>query len=440
MNLLLICLIICLLTIIGYIWERYSLGTVASVSMILFLITGCISAKDMLGNLSNSNVVMVLSMFVVSAGFNRTQFVKMIGRSVNVLAKGNITKIMAGFILASILAATFTGSAAAAFCIMSPIVIASCEELRISPSKVTFCVGLTCIAACGIIPVGGSLAMFAELNGYIVANEYADYQLVVMDLFKGRFPSLVVLTVYCIFIGHKFSPDKPVIDMGNGEKMNINSAIQVKLSPFKEKCGYFIFFIVTVALIFNNQLNSVMSAMGLASVASWEIVFIGALLMILTGVLSNKEAFAAVPWDLGFLIAGSLCMGSALANTGGGEIIGNAIAGVANKLSNPYLIGALFYAVPFILTQIMQNRTVMAIFQPIAILACKSMGVSCVGPVLLIAAACCTAFMTPMATACVPMIMDVGGYDVRSQLKQSVIPAVILSIVNVLWIMTVYPF
>lgn len=82
----------------------------------------------------------------------------------------------------------------------------------------------------------------------------------------------------------------------------------------------------------------------------------------------------------------------------------------------------------------------MAIFQPIAILACKSMGVSCVGPVLLVASACCTAFMTPMATACVPMIMDIGGYNLKSLLKQSLLPAVILSIVNILWIMTVYPF
>ena len=170
------------------------------------------------------------------------------------------------------------------------------------------------------------------------------------------------------------------------------------------------------------------------------LVLAGAVIMVLTGVLSSKEAFASVPWDLGFLIAGSLCMGSALANTGGGDLIGGAIASVAGKLGNPYLVGAVFYLVPFFLTQIMQNRTVMATFQPIAILACKGMGVSCVGPVLLIASACCTAFMTPMATACVPMIMDIGGYDVKSQLKQSVFPAILLSLVNIFWIMTVYPF
>lgn len=417
MNLLTICLIICLVTILGYVWGKYSLGTVACMSIILFLLTGCISAKDALGNFSNSNVVMVLSMFVISEGFNRTQFVKLIGRSVNVLAKGSISKVMFGFTVAAVLAATFTGSAAAAFCIMAPIITASCEELGINPSKVTFCVGLVCIGACGIIPVGGSLAMFAEINGYIVANDYGDYQLAVIDLFKARFPSLILMMIYTVMIGHRFSPDHPVVATKSGEEIGARNAKREALPPFQEKCGYLIFFMVTVALILNTQLNQLLQGLGLASLASWEIVLIGAFLTVVTGVLSNKEAFAAVPWDLGFLIAGSLCMGSALANTGGGEIVGNAIANLANRLDNPYLIGALFYLVPFFLTQIMQNRTVMAIFQPIAILACKSMGVSCVGPAILVAAACCTAFMTPMATACIPMIMDIGGYDVKSQLK-----------------------
>ena len=97
MNLLTICLVICVITVAGYIWGKYSLGTVACMSMILFLITGCISAQEALANLSNSNVVMVLSMFVVSEGFKRTQAVKLIGKSVNAIAKGEYHQGDAGF-------------------------------------------------------------------------------------------------------------------------------------------------------------------------------------------------------------------------------------------------------------------------------------------------------------------------------------------------------
>ncbi|MBQ9824746.1 MAG: anion permease, partial [Solobacterium sp.] len=158
-----------------------------------------------------------------------------------------------------------------------------------------------------------------------------------------------------------------------------------------------------------------------------------------TGVLSSKEACGSIPIDLCLMVVGGLCMGTALANTGAGDLIGNAIAGVAGKLGNAYLIGAVFYLIPFFLTQIMQNRTVMAVFAPIAILACKSMGVDCTGPLMLVASACCTAFMTPMATPTVPLVMGIGGYDLSSNIRQSLLPALILSVANILWIMTVYP-
>ena len=67
-------------------------------------------------------------------------------------------------------------------------------------------------------------------------------------------------------------------------------------------------------------------------------------------------------------------MGGALSQTGAGEVVGGILADAVSGLSNPYLIGLVFFVVPFLLTQIMMNRTVMLIFIPIAILACKSMG------------------------------------------------------------------
>ena len=93
------------------------------------------------------------------------------------------------------------------------------DRLGINPSKVTFCVGLVCIGACGIITVGGSLAMFAEINGYIAANDYGDYQLAVIDLFKARFPSLILMMIYTVMIGHRFSPDHPVVATKSGEEI-----------------------------------------------------------------------------------------------------------------------------------------------------------------------------------------------------------------------------
>lgn len=161
--------------------------------------------------------------------------------------------------------------------------------------------------------------------------------------------------------------------------------------------------------------------------------------MVVTGVLSEQEAVEAIPWWMGFLFVGSLTMGGALTATGAGEAVGNVLASTIGSLGNRYVMGFVFFLVPFLLTQVMMNRSVITIFVPIAILACKSMGANPVGIMILVQSACLSSFMTPMATPAVPMCMASGGYDLKSVIKQSLLPAVILCIVSVGWIMTVFP-
>ena len=133
--------------------------------------------------------------------------------------------------------------------------------------------------------------------------------------------SLVALIIYCIFIGYRFSPEKPVLKMENGTDLAAKNKENGSIITGKERCGYLLFFLVSLTLIFNTVKCRTSSCWS-GSLASWEIVLAGAVLMVVSGVLSSKEAFAAVPWDLGFLIAGSLCSkGSSLANTGSGDLM-----------------------------------------------------------------------------------------------------------------------
>lgn len=436
---LIICFIVSAIIIAGYIWNKLSVGTVGCIGIILFLVTGCITPANVLGNIGNANIVMISSMFVISEGFKRTKAIHLVADTVKTVSKGNMIMVMLGFALASVIAATFTGSAVAAFCIVAPIVTATCEDMHISVSKAIFSVGLTCIAACGIIPVGGSLSMLAELNGYVAANEYAEFSLSVIDSFKSRCMSLAAVIIYSTFIGYRLAPDTPIVAGSDSSGLAGRIVHHDALGNIQEKFAIAVFCLVSLCLVFATQINSLLSAAGVPTLATWEIAFIGAVAIVASGVLSSKEACGCLPIDLCLMVIGGLCMGTALANTGAGDLIGGAIAKFATSLGNPYLIGAVFYLIPFFLTQVMQNRTVMAVFAPIAILACKSMGVDCAGPLMLVAAACCTAFMTPMATPTVPLVMGIGGYDLKSNIKQSLLPALILSAVNIFWVMTVYP-
>ncbi|MEA5012251.1 MAG: SLC13 family permease [Angelakisella sp.] len=428
MSPMIICFIICALIIASFVWGKIPMATTAMLGMALFLVTGCVKPATVLANFGNNNAVMLLSMFVVAAGFNRTQFVKTCANSVNKIAKGNLTMVMIGYIGVTVVLSQFIQSPLVVIGIMAPLLTASCTELGISPSKTMMPLGMASIITCSSLPLGSGATVFAELNGYLQANEYTTYTVGLLDPMKARLPILIIMTIYCIFIAPKFAPDQPPIAITGGVEKR-GAADKPLLAPFQEKCGYIIFFATTLGLIFQKQVGQ----------PTWVICLIGAILMVLTGVMSEKEAIQAVPWWMGLLFVGSLTMGSALAETGAGDAIGAALATLVGGISNRYVIGLLFFIIPFLLTQVMQNRTVMMVFIPISILTCKALGANPIGIIILVQQACLAAFMTPMATPAVPQFMAMGGYDIKSVFKQSLLPALIICVVAVGWIMTVFP-
>ena len=423
---LVICLIICVLTMISYVWGKIPMGLTALISMCAFILTGCLSPQTALGYFGNSNGVMIVAMFVVAAGFTRTQFVKKCAASVNKIARGSLLAVMLGYVLVTALLAQFIQSSVIVFGIMAPMMIATCEELKISPSKTLFPLSIVSISTISALPLGSGATQAAELNGYLEANAYTDFVVQLTDPMKARLPMLIAVMIYCIFFATKFAPDAPVVQTTVLESRKDSKEA---LSPFKERAGYIIFILTTLGLIFQRQLH----------VETWVICLTGAVAMVLFGVLSEKEAVGSINWPMAFLIVGSFAMGGALTETGAGEVVGGVLADFANRINNPYIIGFIFFIVPFLLTQVMMNRTVMIVFIPIAILTCKAMGANPVGVIILVQSACLSSFMTPMATPAVPMCMASGGYDLKSLIKQSILPASILCIVSVFWIMTVFP-
>lgn len=426
-NVLMLCLIICAITIVAYIYGKPSLASISLASLTAFVITGCLDPKEALGYFGNANVVMIGAMFVVAAGFNRTQFVQNVADRISKVSQGSLTKILVGYVILAMILSQFIQSAIIVFGIVIPLAIATCEKAGISPTKVIYPIGVTSIVTTSCLPVGSGATVAAELNGYLVANDYADFVFGITDPMKGRLPILIACVLYMIFVSPKFSPDAALTKITN--QLSRKGGDKTLLKPFQEKCGYLIFIVVAVALIFSKKIG----------LPNWEICTIGALLMVFTGVLKPQEAVKSLNMSVLLLIVGAMGMGGALSQTGAGEMVGGYLASTIGSLSNPYLIGFAFFIIPYVLTQFMLNRSVMMIFYPIAIIGCKAMGANPIGIVILVQAACLTAFVTPMSCPVAAMITGQGGYTFRSIVKQSILPAVLFTVIAVFWIMTVFP-
>lgn len=422
-----ICLIIFALMVIGFCTNFFSLATVSLLSMMALILTGCMSAEEGLAYFANNNVIMIAGMCVVAAGFNRTQFCTNVANGISRVAKGSLNKLMLGYVLIGMLLSQFIQSPIVAMGIVAPMLMASAESMGYKSSKVMFPLGVVTVVTCCTLPIGAGATVSAELNGYLESYGYVDHLVGFFDPMIGRLPLLIVCVIYCAFFATKLTPDEPIVAIAAPV-----SAAKGKepLKPFQEYAGIIIFFADALALMFAQTLG----------LQNWEITVIGALAMVVFGVLKPREATGALPMSMLLLIVGALAMSGALSSTGAGELIGGYISNlVAAVNGNSYIVGFIFFIVPFVLTQVMQNRGTMLIFHPIAIATCAAIGANPVGLMIVIQAACLSAFMTPMATAAIPYMMECGGYDQRSMFKQSWILAILCCIFTVGWVMTVFP-
>ncbi len=422
-----VCLVIFVITLVFYAMNKFSIGAVAMISMVAMIVTGCLDPATALGYFGNSNGIIMLGMFIIVAGFSRTQMVNKLTNYVCRISGDSWLKSMRLLIIVYFCTIPFINSGLARFIMFYPIIVKTCERFDVSPSKALYPFGMLGMMGLTRIPIGSTALLHLRNNAQLESYGITQYAMTVTDYFKACTPGAIVILIYCLVIAFKRTPDKPVtaiIELDTKKKEE-----RAPLKPFQEICGYAIFFLASLGIIFADKIG----------VPAWVIVLTGAVLMHLTGVLSAKEVQQAIPLRMFLIFVGSLCTASAMVQSGAGDIIGNAIVSLVGGFRNNYLISAIFFIVPLIMTQFLQNNATIQTFIPIAIMASKALGCNPIGPVILVTIACSCCIFTPMATASVAMLMNTGGYDIKTLFKQGLPPVILYAIVNILWVATIFP-
>lgn len=421
----LICLCIFAFMLVSFLLAKIPLGVTASCVAILLTVTKCVEAADVLGSIGNANTVIIASMIVLASGLGRTSLPMKITDGIRKATNGNYKLAYLGVLLIALLLTSMIASPMAAYAIVFPIMDVVCDEFGVSRSKAQFPLLVVCLGCCAIFPFGASISQAAVFDGFM--QNYGFTQgFTAMEFFKGRWSAIVIILLWAYFIAPKVTIDHPVAEIADGEK---KAQSKRELSKLSDVAGVFIFFVTIAGFIFSKQIG----------LPTWIIAFSGVILMVIFGTLNKKEAIAAIPVDICLLFVGANTMAKALVATGTADAVGEVITNTVGGNVNTFVLHFVFFAVPFILTQIMQNQSVMNVFAPIALLTCSALGADPRGCLILIAAGSLTAFMTPSATAAVAMAMSAGGYDVKSLFKMSAIIAPALMVVYVLYVSMVYP-
>lgn len=143
---------------------------------------------------------------------------------------------------------------------------------------------------------------------------------------------------------------------------------------------------------------------------------VGALLMILTGVLSPNEAYKAVEWKVIFMMAGVLSMGAALEKTGGAELIAQFIETNLGQYDARITL-SIIYLISFVSTNLISSKATAALMAPVVISLAAAMEVSYRPFLVAVMFACSLTFMTPMSYPTNTMVYAPGNYRFNDFLK-----------------------
>ena len=138
-------------------------------------------------------------------------------------------------------------------------------------------------------------------------------------------------------------------------------------------------------------------------------MLIGALLMVLSGVLEMDEAYGAIDWKAVFLIAGMLPLGVALENTGTARLLAEGLVDVVGGRSPLIVLGTLF-VMTALLTEVISNAAAAVLLVPIAIDVALGLGVRPEPFVMATVIAASTSFLLPVGHQVNVVILGAGDY------------------------------
>ena len=93
---------------------------------------------------------------------------------------------------------------------------------------------------------------------------------------------------------------------------------------------------------------------------------IGALVCVLTGCLTEKQAYASIDWVTIFLFAGMMPVSNAMDKTGAGKLIAEWAVSLMGGAPTPIIMTSVLFIISCTLTQFMSNTAAAALLAPVA--------------------------------------------------------------------------
>ena len=400
-------------------WEKIPLGLTSMIVCVGLVVTGVLEWQTAFAGFIDSNVILFVAMFIVGGALFETGMANKIGGIVTHFAKTERQLIVAIMVIVGVMSGFLSNTGTAA--ILIPVVIGIAAKSGYSRSRLLM--PLVFAAAMGgnltLIGAPGNMIAQSGMEGIGLKFGFFDYA-------KVGVPILIVGIIYFAFIGYKFLPNKEGSDEGIFDESKDFSHVP----KWKQYLSLVILLLTLVGMIFEEQLGIKLCVIGC----------MGALALMITGVISEKDALASIDLKTIFLFGGTLSLAAALEQTGAGELIAEKVIGMLGDNPSPYVLTFVIFMLCCVMTNFMSNTATTALMVPIGISIAQGMGAdpSAVLMACVIGGSC--AYATPIGMPANTMVVTAGGYTFKDYAKAGVPMILVATVVSMILLPIFYPF
>ena len=384
--------------VVMFVWEKIPLALTAMIVCIGLTITGVLDAKTAFVGFVNSNVILCVAMFIVGQALFETGMANKIGSLVTRFARTERQCIIAVMLITGTMSGFLSNTGTAA--VLIPVVIGIAASSGFSRGKLLM--PLVFAAALGgnlsIIGAPGNLIGTNALNELGIETSFFEY-------IGVGLPMLIFGIVYFSLFGYKLLPDSK--NLSTLEDDQFTSKEFSNVPQWKQIASLVILIVSIIAMIFEKQIG----------VKLHVSASVGAIILILTGVISEKQALRSIDLKTVFLFGGSLALASALETTGAGPLIADTIIHVLGDNPSPFVLLLVIWLVTCVLTNFMSNTATTALMVPIAVALAQGVGADPRAVVVATVIAGSCAYATPIGMPANTMVVSIGGYSFKDYIK-----------------------
>ena len=383
------------------------------------IITGVLDWKTAFSGFIDSNVILFVAMFIVGGALFETGMANKIGGVVTHFAKSERQLIIAIMVIVGLMSGVLSNTGTAA--VLIPVVIGIAAKSGYSRSKLLMPLVFAAAMGGNLTLIGAPGNLIAQSAMQEIGKSFGFFEYTKIGL-----PILITGILFFALIGYKLLPDtKPSGDSVYGEQKDYSD-----VPKWKQWLSLIILILTLIGMIFEEKIGIKLCVVGC----------IGALLLVVTGVISEKQALKSIDLKTIFLFGGTLSLASALQKSGAGELLANKVISFLGDNPSPYLLTFVVFILCCVLTNFMSNTATTALMVPICLSISEAIGAdpSAVLMACVIGGSC--AYATPIGMPANTMVIGAGGYTFKDYAKSGIPLIIVSTIVSMILLPILYPF